>query len=379
MKVLIMDTLKTLGRDGSTIHRWELARNLSKLGHEVQVMSYTNIKPEGVRTYTLSKKSKIKYIIHLTRLVKLHHFDIIYTRNIVIGSIGLLLKKVWKSKLILEINGISSDERRLIEKQLTKREKLNSIKIIFFGYFGIFIIKKADAIIAVTPGIKNYLIDHGVDKTKIWVIKNGANTELFKPIEDSNVLKELKNGLHINNDEKVVLFVGYLAPWQGVEYLLRAAPLIIKENSKTKFVIVGNGALRVKLESLSKELGIGQNVLFTGAIHYDKVPLYLNISDVCIVLKRKMRSGYSPLKLYEYMACGKPVIATNTEGFEILEQYNAGILVNPEDSEELSNAIVELLQNKQLREQMGANGRKLVVREHSWENIAKKTAEVFRK
>ena len=379
MKVLIMDTLKTLGRDGSTIHRWELARNLSKLGHEVQVMSYTNTKPEGVRTYTLSKKSKIKYIIHLTRLVKLHHFDIIYTRNIVIGSIGLLLKKVWKSKLILEINGISSDERRLIEKQLTKREKLNSIKIIFFGYFGIFIIKKADAIIAVTPGIKNYLIDHGVDKTKIWVIKNGANTELFKPIEDSNVLKELKNGLHINNDEKVVLFVGYLAPWQGVEYLLRAAPLIIKENSKTKFVIVGNGALRVKLESLSKELGIGQNVLFTGAIHYDKVPLYLNISDVCIVLKRKMRSGYSPLKLYEYMACGKPVIATNTEGFEILEQYNAGILVNPEDSEELSNAIVELLQNKQLREQMGANGRKLVVREHSWENIAKKTAEVFRK
>lgn len=374
-----MDTLKTLGRDGSTIHRWELARNLSKLGHEVQVMSYTNTKPEGVRTYTLSKKSKIKYIIHLTRLVKLHHFDIIYTRNIVIGSIGLLLKKVWKSKLILEINGISSDERRLIEKQLTKREKLNSIKIIFFGYFGIFIIKKADAIIAVTPGIKNYLIDHGVDKTKIWVIKNGANTELFKPIEDSNVLKELKNGLHINNDEKVVLFVGYLAPWQGVEYLLRAAPLIIKENSKTKFVIVGNGALRVKLESLSKELGIGQNVLFTGAIHYDKVPLYLNISDVCIVLKRKMRSGYSPLKLYEYMACGKPVIATNTEGFEILEQYNAGILVNPEDSEELSNAIVELLQNKQLREQMGANGRKLVVREHSWENIAKKTAEVFRK
>ncbi len=379
MKVLIMDTLKTLGRDGSTIHRWELARNLSKLGHEVQVMSYTNTKPEGVRTYTLSKKSKIKYIIHLTRLVKLHHFDIIYTRNIVIGSIGLLLKKVWKSKLILEINGISSDERRLIEKQLTKREKLNSIKIIFFGYFGIFIIKKADAIIAVTPGIKNYLIDHGVDKTKIWVIKNGANTELFKPIEDSNVLKELKNGLHINNDEKVVLFVGYLAPWQGVEYLLRAAPLIIKENSKIKFVIVGNGALRVKLESLSKELGIGQNVLFTGAIHYDKVPLYLNISDVCIVLKRKMRSGYSPLKLYEYMACGKPVIATNTEGFEILEQYNAGILVNPEDSEELSNAIVELLQNKQLREQMGANGRKLVVREHSWENIAKKTAEVFRK
>lgn len=294
------------------------------------------------------------------------------------GIIGLVIKKVWKSKLILEVNGISQDERRLIEKKITKKKKLSSIKIKFFEYFGIFVFKKADAIIAVTQGIKNYLIDHGVDKTKVWVIGNGANTELFKPIKDSKALKELKNRLHINNDEKIVLFVGYLAPWQGVEYFIYAAPLIIKEIQKTKFLIVGDGILKGKLESLTNELNMGYNIIFTGGVPYEKVPQYVNISDVCIVPKRKMRTGYSPLKLYEYMACGKPVIATNIAGFEILEQYNAGILVNPENSEELSNAIVKLLKNKQLREQMGANGRKLVVREYSWESTAKKTVDVFR-
>lgn len=381
MKILIMDTIKPLSRDGSAIHRWELARNLAKLGYEVHVMSYTNIKPpEGMRVHQLTKKSKIKYIIQLIRLVKLHHFDVIYTRNIMIGAIGLLIKKVWESKLVLEVNGISREERKLVKTQLpTKSERLESVKQIFFERLEIFVIRKADAVIAVTQEIRDYLINREVDKSKVWVIENGANTELFKPIKDNNVLKELKNRLHINYDEKVVLFVGNLAPWQGVEYLIHATPLIIKEIPKTKFLIVGEGAMKEKLKFLCKELGIEHSIIFTGTVPYENIPQYVNIGDICIAPKRKMKSGYSPLKLYEYMACGKPVIATNTAGFEILEQHNAGILVNLGYSEELSNAIIKLLRNKQLREQMGTNGRKLVASEYSWENTAKKTGDVFKK
>lgn len=373
-----MDPVNQLGIDGSMVHRWELARNLANLGCEVHIICYTDIIPERVYIHPLLKKSKIGYIIQLLKLVIKQRFDIIYTRNILRGAIGILIRMVWKSKLVLEVNGISQDEWRLTNEQSTTDGKgPGSIQIKFLEYLRNIVSRNVDEVIAVTQGIKDHLIDHGVKENIIWVIENGANTELFKPIKDDNTLKGIKNRLHINDNESVVMFVGNLAPWQGVEYLLHAVPLIVKENPKTKFLIVGDGIMKEKLESLSKELSIVQNVLFTGAIHYDKVSLYINMCDVCIVLKRKMRSGYSPLKLYEYMACGKPVIATNTAGFEILEQYNAGILVNPEDSEELSNAIVELLQNKQLREQMGANGRKLVVREHSWESIAKKTAEVF--
>ena len=382
MKILIMDTIKTPGSDGSTIHRWEFARNLSKLGHEVYAISYTNINPEGVRIlHPLPKKSKIKYIIQLLKLVTRHHFDIVYTRNIMKGIIGLLIKKVCKSKLVFEVNGISQDERRLIEKQLTKRKKLNSIKTKFFGYLEIFVIRKADAIIAVTQGIKDYLINHGVDKNKVWVIENGANTELFKPIKNSDILKKFKNKLHINEDENVVSFVGNLAPWQGVEYLIHAASLIVEKMQKTKFLIVGDGIMREKLESFVKELNIEHSIIFTGTAPYENVPEYINISDVCVapfIRTRNESMGLSPLKIYEYLACGKPVVASNIKGVgNLLEDSNSGISVPSDNPNELAKAIIKLLKDKQLREQMGNNGREIVSNSYSWEITARKTKEVF--
>ena len=387
MKIFIMDT--QAGVYGSATHRLELTRNLSKLGCDVHAIAYTNMGPNdaqidihirqknGKNIFT-KLVSRYGYVLQLLKLAKIHHFDIVYTRHIIVGIIGLIIKKIYSSKLVIEWNSITPDERRLTEKQSTKWKIFKNTRIKLLKILEIFVLRKADAIIAVTQGIKDYLVENGINENKVGVIENGANTELFNPVRDSNVVNELKNKLHINNDEKVVLFVGNLAPWQGVEYLLRAAPSIVGEIPKTKFLIVGDGIMREKLESLVKDLNIAHNVILTETVPYEIVPEYINISDVCVVLKRKMSSGYSPLKLYEYMACGKPVIATNTAGFEILEQYNTGILVNPEDSQELASALVKLLQDKQLREQMGVNGRELVVREYSWECTAKKTIGVFR-
>jgi glycosyltransferase involved in cell wall biosynthesis len=86
----------------------------------------------------------------------------------------------------------------------------------------------------------------------------------------------------------------------------------------------------------------------------------------------------SPLKLWEYMACGKPVIATNTEDFKVLEGYNAGILVDPEKPEEVADAITTLLKNKDLREEMGNNGRRYVVENRSWGAVAGEVEKVMR-
>ncbi|KAF5437628.1 Glycosyltransferase involved in cell wall bisynthesis [Candidatus Methanophagaceae archaeon] len=382
MKILIMDTIKPLDRDGSAIHRWELVNNLVKLGCEVYALSDIPINPEGVHIYPLPKRSKITYIIQLIKLVKRHHFDIIYTRNIIIGIIGLLIKKVCKLKLIREVNSISRDEWVLEEKQLTREwKRLRSIKLKFLGYLELFVIRKADAIIVVTQGIKSYLVKQGVNGNKIWVIENGANTELFKPIKNSNVLNDLKDRLHITDDERVVLFVGNLAPWQGVEYLLRAAPIIIEENPKTKILIVGDGVLKEQLELLSKELNIEHDLIFTGTVPYEKVPEYINISDVCaapFIRARNKSMGLSPLKIYEYLACAKPVVASNIKGVgDLLEDSNSGVCVEPDNYNELATAIAKLLKDEVLRGQMGINGRKTVIEKYSWANTARKMKEVF--
>ena len=122
------------------------------------------------------------------------------------------------------------------------------------------------------------------------------------------------------------------------------------------------------------------NFIFTRAVLYQQVPLYINASDVCVVggvpptLSTK---GYSPLKLCEYMACGKPVVVIRTDGMEFVEENRAGLLVNPRNSQEYADAMVRLLQDQELRKRMGENGRRWMVENRSWESIAKRVAEVF--
>ena len=169
--------------------------------------------------------------------------------------------------------------------------------------------------------------------------------------------------------------MGALYAWQGVEYLVKSAPLVLQKCPEARFLIVGDGQMKQELIELAEQIGVSDKVIFTRMVPYQEVPLYINASDVCVTPKKPLSSGYSPLKLYEYMACAKPVIATRTHGFEILEEYNAGLLVNPEDHQQLADAITTLLKNKELRMELGENGRKYVVEKQSWASVARRVAE----
>jgi len=117
-------------------------------------------------------------------------------------------------------------------------------------------------------------------------------------------------------------------------------------------------------------------------VSYHKVPLYINASDVCVAFFRRERNdrcGLSPLKLYEYLACGKAVIVSRLSGLELVEQHRTGILVEPENLPELATAIIRLLQTNELRKQMGENGRRYVVEYQSWKKVAERVADVCRR
>ena len=396
MKIFVINTVIPPGIDGSIVHRWELVKNLVSLGHEVHTISngeYKNIKYNGIYFHVdpepnLDKRKgfdrslhRFVYAIFLLKLIKKHRFDVLYTRTPyqMNGIVGYVAKKIMRLPLIFEINGIAFDELELERDELSsgKRNVLDSIKIEFRKRKEIFMWDKADAIIAVTDGIKRYLVRHGVDESKIQVIGNGANTDLFKPMDQNIVRSEL--GLDPVN--KYICFVGNLAPWQGVEYLIQAAPLVLERIPEVKFLIVGDGIIRDKLEKVVENLGLNNDFIFTGTVPYEDVPKYINASNVCVapfIQARNEKIGLSPLKIYEYLACGKPVVASNIKGVgDFLENSNSGIAVTPEDPDELYDAIIKLLEDKQLRKQMGENGRELVVSNHSWKDTAKKTIDVF--
>lgn len=295
--------------------------------------------------------------------------NIIYERVSGWSIFPALIAKTFNISYITEVNGLLVEELKIdlypsiYIKICSFNEKRN------YNY--------SQKIICVTPGVREGLINlYNVPSEKIVVINNGANTDLFCPI-DPEVAK-VKLGLDIS--KSYICFVGNLARWQGVEYLIMAAPLILKKYPNLSFLVVGDGLIKSKLVQLTHKIGVFDNFIFTGGVPYDMVPLYINASNVCVapfIKERNEKIGLSPLKLYEYMACGKPVVASDINGVsEVLELSKSGISVLPENSEALAEAIAVLLENDAFGVELGLNGYRYVTVNHSWSNIAKKVINV---
>jgi len=301
----------------------------------------------------------LKYLSFIKKEGKPH---IIYSRGVI--PVPVLLSKILNVPIIFEINSIRSEEiilegySEFISKMIGIDMQLNC--------------KLSNKIITVTQEIKDYLIkEYYIREEKILVITNGVNTNLFYPKNK----EKSKLELNLDKTKKYVCFVGSLAPWQGLEYLIEAAPMIIKEQPETMFLIVGDGLLKKDLEKLVFEKKLQKYYIFTGSKPHEEVPEYINASDICVCYKKPLTSGFSPLKMYEYMACGKPVIASEAKGFEFVKEKKVGLLVEAENAEKLSFAIVELLNNEKLSKDMGENGLK-ISKQNSWNSAAIKINEI---
>lgn len=373
-------------RTGDAIHVRELAENLASLGNHVTLVAGYNpdskkdeisvIKIPGVDLQYIQEPAfkipRIRDISTLSvclRLAKKNPPDIIYERNFTCKT-GVLLSKILGIPLIVEINGLVDEEAQMQgeKKSWLRRSAGKTMRRILF--------RQANRIVAVAQGIKDNLVkSYSINHEAIEVIPNGANINLFRPMDQEIAKAELG----LAQQYKYVCFVGNLAPWQGVEYIIEAAPIVIEAAPEIRFLIVGDGMNYKQLQDLVRENHLENYFLFTGRISYDAVPKYINASNICISPKKIITSGYSPLKLYEYMACAKPIIATRTYGFEILEFYNAGILVDSSNPSDISNAIIKLICDDEMGKNMGRNGRKLVIEKYSWNSTAMSVIQLCEK
>lgn len=366
-------------KNAGTTHTMEIYNNLSKKNevHLICQKPQTEIKVENKCYIPLFGTKRLKrtillnflfWMIYPLYLLIKKKPDIFYQRfdGTLFLSPSLVFSKLFNIPLVMEVNGDMLDE---ISMRHEPQVYVKLIKLCEKIYYS-----NASRIITVTEGIKQEIIrKYGIPEEKIEVIGNGVNTEIFRPLNKISNLKT-KYGLDKNN---VVAFAGILVEWQGLKYLVEAAPAILKEEVETVFLIIGDGPLKNDLIQKAKDLNIDKKFIFTGFIPHNEMPLYINASDVCVVPKIPLKSGYSPLKLYEYMACGKAVIASDVKGFEILNQVKAGILVEPQNSQKLSEAILQVLKDKSLKNEMGNRGRNLVLMHYSWGSIAQKTEKLL--
>ncbi len=223
----------------------------------------------------------------------------------------------------------------------------------------------ADAVIAVTPELADW-VDQEASRSDTVVVPNGANTEVFHP--DGAVEERLP--------ERFVVFFGALAPWQGVDVMLRAA-LDPEWPSDVALVVVGDGRLRGRVEAAA---AANPRITYLGTRPYRAVGGVVSHSIASLVVKHVpagMTLRMSPLKLYESMASGVPVVVSDFDDLtRIITPIGAGLVVAQDEATALAQAVAWIAHNPAEAREMGRRGRDAVVASHSWEARALQTADV---
>jgi glycosyltransferase involved in cell wall biosynthesis len=378
MKILCISNAKISEQEGDSIHILEIALNLQKLGNNIMLICQRGKKNSHRLTIKRIPALRIKYftsiffdlasIPYLIFYVIKFKPDAVYYRDIATGGIMSWLLKV---PSVAEANGIYSDiakiERprffRIAGKFLRLREHAQ-----FLG---------ASRIICVTEGIKNELVKHyGVKSDVCKVIHNGVNIQLFKPFDKMACRKQID----IEEDGFYIGFVGSFKAWQGLESLIEAMK-IVKEKGydNIKCLLVGDGYLMKRLRELVRRYGLQKDIIFRGRVLYNDVPTFINSFDICYLCKIDLNFGFSPLKLFEYLACAKPIIASRADGInEIIEGGNCGYLFDPDDIKGLTLNIIKSFNGRNRLSQLGINGRRFVKDQFSWKKVASSVQSVLK-
>jgi len=235
--------------------------------------------------------------------------------------------------------------------------------------------KYANRIITVSP----YLADQIRRKTKkeIFVLMSGADPDFFRPkVVDPSL--RVKLGIE---GKKVILYSGKIGKAQSIENILFALKEVVRKCPNAVFLIVGSGEGLSSLIEISHRLGLDDHVKFLPPVPQPILVDFIVLSDVCVVPLHEYEKGALPNKFFEYLSCGKPVLALSSlEIGRILKDSHAGVFIpNPHDSSLIARSLITLLIDDELRHQMGDNARRYSLTNLAFsKNIAKLISELER-
>lgn len=223
--------------------------------------------------------------------------------------------------------------------------------------------RDCDLLVCISEELKQIIIDNlNIAAERIFVMPNGVDTEFFDP--DQYQAKRLFEGFTIG-------FVGGLAEWQGLDYLLEAVSSLRAEGADINLTFVGDGPKRATLEQKAAALGLADHSRFVGHVSREAVPAFIAGFDVGYSGQIPLRMGkmyLSPLKLYEYMAMAKPVIATDFEDSRrVVKNGETGFLFSASNEQERCAAIISAYESQPRLSQLGREARATIVSEHSWQ------------
>lgn len=351
MKKNVLQFIGSFHQGGSERQAVQLARLLSEDGaynvfmatlnaegvlkREVEQHGFTNI-PE----FKLTSFYDLNFLRQLRRCAKFlkqNRIEIVHTHDFYTNVFGVAAAKMARVPVKIaskrETGGVRSEAQKILEKQ---------------------IFRLADAVVANSEAVKRYLIDEGVAAEKLNVIYNGLDLERLRPKTSDR--REICESLGLPDDEKIKFITSVANLRHKVKnqpMFLRAARQVSEKFPNAHFVLAGEGELREDLEKLAADLGVSERTHFIGRC--ERVAELLSISYACVL--SSFAEGFSN-SILEYMAAGRPVVATDVGGAaEAILEGESGFVVESDDYKAMAKRLLELLENESLARQMGEKGK----------------------
>ena len=228
---------------------------------------------------------------------------------------------------------------------------------------------RVDMILTLTPRLSKYVIDLGANEVKAKLLPMPVDLNLFYPSPDS---AELRQKWGLNERDQIIVFIGTLFEFSGLDVLTRHFPEVVKQVPEAKLLVVGGGPQRLKLEEIITELGLQKRVIITGFQPYHTMPQHINLAAICInpFLVTDATRNIFPGKIVQYLACGKAVIATSLPGMvAVIPGEDQGVIY-ANSADDMAREMVYLLKSTERRQQLGHAGLNYVKQVHSYDKIA---------
>jgi glycosyltransferase involved in cell wall biosynthesis len=359
------------GSKGCSIHVQEIVRTFLKRGDQVELFAARlggdlpeEFRQCGIHAFPPEATKdpanreiaaqKVAMRIHAAMETK-GPFDVVYERYSLWSQAGPRFAQENNLPSILEINAPLIREQHQHRALVNKALALTTSQLAF---------SQASSLATVSQEVaKSITEDFHIDPRKLHVIPNGVDIERFSP----NVAPCLPS------KKFTVGFVGSLKPWHGVETLLQAFSLLQSERPDSRLLIIGDGPMRKELQETycPPESTMSRSVCWTGCINPSEIPAYLTSLDVAVAPYPKLADFYfSPLKVYEYMACGLPTVASDIGQLKSMITHGVdGFLYEPCGIAELARTLSFLAEQTAVRNDVGRRARARAVAEFSWNRV----------
>jgi len=311
--------------------------------------------------------------VHFGKIVHAHlataQYDVVHYRNIWDGIHIAQNKKRFGYKTLFEVNGLPSIELKYhypgLDQELLVKIKEQEIATLHLS----------DAIICPSNVTRDYIASLGLSRKLIAVIPNGVSPSDFS----ASPLPSREGRI------PTLLYIGTLADWQGLEVVIKALPKILEQQA-VRLQIVGRGRSRQRkvLSKHIRKLGVEGSVLVQPAVPHHEVPALIAESDICIaplgLNDRNVTQGACPIKVLEYMASSRPLIASNMPIVrELVREDVDGLLFSPNDPEDLAHKVLMLLNDVELSKRLAESATERALTKFTWHESQKKLVKVYEK